>query len=85
MMYVLIQNKLCSCLESTLLFYEKLVGDLESHGFKINPYNPYVENKTVGEKQLTITWHVDNLKYCTLIGKLLQIPSCGCTENGMNI
>ena len=39
-----------------------MVGCLESHSFEINPYDPCVTNKTVVGKQLTITWHVENLK-----------------------
>jgi hypothetical protein len=33
-----------------------------SFGFIINPYNPCVANKYVDEKQLTVSWHVDDLK-----------------------
>ncbi len=32
-------------LKSTLLFYKKLVEDLKSVGFEINPYDPCVANK----------------------------------------
>ena len=60
-MYVRVQKAMCGFLKSTLFFYEKLVGDPEAHGFEINPYDPCVENKTVGGKQLRFTWHVDNL------------------------
>ena len=31
-------------------------------GFKLNPYDPCVANKIVHGKQLTIAWHVDDLK-----------------------
>ena len=48
--------------KSTLLFYEKLVGDLEAYGFRINPYDMCVANKMIGRKQLTVFWHVDDLK-----------------------
>ena len=44
------------------MFYENLVGDLEAYGFKINPYDPCVANNMIGGKQLTVCWHVDNLK-----------------------
>ena len=44
------------------MFYEKLVGDLEAYGFKINPYDPCVANKMICGKQLTVCWHVDDLK-----------------------
>jgi len=47
---------------SSLLFYRKLRKDLEQLGFKINPYDICVANKLINRKQLTILWHVDDLK-----------------------
>ncbi len=38
------------------------MADLESNGFKLNPYDPCVANKTVNGKQMTVCWHVDDLK-----------------------
>ena len=35
-LYVRLQKALYGCLKSALLFYEKLVGDLEAYGFRIN-------------------------------------------------
>ena len=49
-------------LRSALLFYKKLRKDLESQGFVVNPYDPCVANKIVNGKQLTVVWHVDDLK-----------------------
>ena len=57
-----VQKARYGCLKSTLLFYEKLVGDLEAQIFEINPYALCVANKTSEGKHLTITWHVDDLK-----------------------
>ena len=37
------------------------MGDLETYGFRINPYDPCVANKMVGGKQLTVFWHVEDL------------------------
>ena len=34
-------------LRPALLFYRKLVKDLEEYGFEINPYDPCIANKTV--------------------------------------
>ena len=31
-------------------------------GFKVNPYDPCVANKIEKGKQLTVVWHVDDLK-----------------------
>ena len=65
-LYVRPQKSLYGCLKSALLFYEKLVGDLEAYSFKINPYDPCVANKMIGGKQLTVCWNVDDLKNHTL-------------------
>ena len=62
LLYVRIQKALYGFLKSALFFYEKMVGDLEAHRFEINPYEPCAANKTVVGNQLTITWHVNNLK-----------------------
>ncbi len=48
-------------LKSALLFYQKLVADLTSLGFELNPYDPCIANKTVKGKQLTVLWHVDDI------------------------
>ena len=48
-------------MKSALLFYHKLVADLTSIGYKINPYDPCVTNKMFNGKQTTICWHVDDL------------------------
>ena len=49
-------------LESAMLFYRRLTKDLMEFGFKINPYDPCVANKQVDGKQMTVSWHVDDLK-----------------------
>ena len=61
-LYVRAHKALYGFLKSALLFYNKLVSDLESHGFEIKPYNPSVAEKTLDRDQLTITRHVNNLK-----------------------
>jgi len=60
--YVLILRALYGMIKSPLLFYRKLREDLEGEGFVVNPYDPCVANKTVNGKQLTVMWHVDDLK-----------------------
>ena len=52
-----IQN---ASLSHALLF--KLTKALLSHGFELCPYIPCVVNKMVNGEQLTICWHVDDLK-----------------------
>ena len=49
-------------LRTALLFYKRLRIDLENMGFVINPYDPCVANKMVNGHQMTICWHVDDLK-----------------------
>ncbi len=61
-LYIKMQKAIYGLLRSTLLFYKKLVSDLESTGFKVNPYGPCIANKTVNGTQMTICWHVDDLK-----------------------
>ena len=61
-LYVKFQKALYGCLKSVLLFDDKLVLDLNSRGFTINPYYSYVANIIINENQMAISWHVDNLK-----------------------
>ena len=61
-LYARLQKALYGCLKRALLFYEKLVGDLEANVFKINPYNSCVANNMIGGKELTLCWHVEDLK-----------------------
>eukprot|EP00970_Alexandrium_tamarense_P015266 scaffold4923_cov115-Alexandrium_tamarense.AAC.1 len=56
------QKALYGLMRSALLFYLKLKSDLEVYGFAINPYDPCVANMLINGKQMTITWHVDDLK-----------------------
>ena len=61
-LYVTLQKALYGCLKSALLFYRKLVSEIVSLGFELNPYDPCVANMMINGKQMTITWHVDDLK-----------------------
>ncbi|KAG7364548.1 reverse transcriptase RNA-dependent DNA polymerase [Nitzschia inconspicua] len=61
-LYVHLIKALYGMLVSAMLFCKKLKQDLIEYGFEINPYDPCVANKMVNGKQLTVTWHVDDLK-----------------------
>jgi hypothetical protein len=61
-LYVKMQKAIYGLQRSALLFYRKLVADLESTGFVINPYDPCVANKVINGEQMTVCWHVDDLK-----------------------
>jgi hypothetical protein len=51
-------------LKSALLFYKKFVDDLKNYEspFIINPYDPCIANATIAGLQMTVTWHVNDLK-----------------------
>jgi Reverse transcriptase (RNA-dependent DNA polymerase) len=61
-LYVHITKALYGLMVSAMLFYKKLAADLIKYGFIINPYDPCVANKSIQDSQLTVSWHVDNLK-----------------------
>ena len=61
-LYATMEKALYGTLQAALLFYENLSGELQKMGFKINPYDFCVANKTIKGKQCTIVWHVDYLK-----------------------
>ena len=60
-LYVKMHKVLYGMMRSALLFYHKLVGDLEVYGFRINPYNPCVANMEVSGSKMTVVWHVNSL------------------------
>ena len=61
-LYVRMLKAMYGLLRSALLFYLKLVRDLVEFGFTLNDYDPCVANKTVKGHQMTVAWHVDDLK-----------------------
>ena len=54
-LYIKLQKALYGYLRSVILFYEKLVSDLNSRGFIIDPYDPCVPNVMINGTQITIT------------------------------
>jgi hypothetical protein len=64
LLYVKLSKAIYGLLKSALLFYRKFVKDLKNYEtpFTINPYNLCVANATINRKQMTITWHVKDLK-----------------------
>ena len=60
--YVQVLQAIYGMLQAALLWYSKFREDLESKGFKFNPYDPCVANRMMGGKQHTIVFHVDDLK-----------------------
>lgn len=62
LLYVRMLKAMYSLLRSVLLFYLRLVANLKAYGFDVNPYDPCVATRIVNGTQLTVTWHVNNLK-----------------------
>ena len=61
-LYVHITKAIYGLLASAMLFYRRFTQDLIGYGFTINPYDPCVANKQVEGKQMTVSWHVDDVK-----------------------
>ncbi len=55
-------NAVYGSMVAALLYYKKFIKSLTKKGFKLNPYNGCVANKTVNGKQITICFHVDDCK-----------------------
>ena len=62
-LYTKLNKALYGTVQASRLFWERLSSFLiDANGFKRNPYDFCVVNKTVNGKQLTIVWYVDDLK-----------------------
>ena len=60
-LYVQLLRVIYGMIQAALLWYQKFRKDLEGIGFKFNPYDGCVANRTVNKKQHTIRFHVDDL------------------------
>jgi hypothetical protein len=49
-------------MQSSWLYYKKFRKDIESIGFEVNPYDPFIANRIVNGKQHTVSWHANDLK-----------------------
>lgn len=61
-LYVRLRKALYGCMQSALLWYEVFSEKLLKEGFKLNPCDPCVANKTIKGSQCTIAWYVDDTK-----------------------
>jgi len=61
-LYLMLLKALYSCVKSALLWYESFTGTLQKMGFKLNPYDPCVANKTINDKQCSVIWYMDDNK-----------------------
>ena len=60
-LYLQVLRALYGMLVAALLWYRKFRADLESQGFKFNPYDACVANRWVNRKRHTVRFHVDDL------------------------
>jgi hypothetical protein len=60
--YLVLKKALYGCVKSALLFWEDLSSKLIKRGYDLNSYDRCVANKVINESQMTIIWHVDDLK-----------------------
>jgi hypothetical protein len=70
--YVEIHKALYGMIKSPLLFYRSLKKELEQDGFVINPYDPCTAWKMVDGKQLTVVWHVDDIRVSCVLKKAVD-------------
>lgn len=61
-LYLECTNVIYGTLKAALLFYKKFRKDIEAKGFIINPYDRCVANRMINGHQMTVLWHVDDLK-----------------------
>jgi hypothetical protein len=71
-MYVELLKALYGTVRAARLFWEKLSGKLLEWGFTANPYDPCVMNKMIEGKQLTVAWHVDDLKASHVLSTVID-------------
>ena len=61
-LYLIVNKALYGMIDSPMMWNQKLTKWIKSQGFEINPYDPCVANKEVNGSNITLTWHVDDLK-----------------------
>ena len=71
-LYVELVKTLYGTIRAALIFWRKLTKQITDWGFTVNPYDWCVANKMVQGSQLTITWHVDDLKISHIDKKVLE-------------
>jgi hypothetical protein len=69
-LYIQVMRAIYGMLEAAILWYKKFRGELEQKGFKFNPYDPWVANRTEKGSQHTLHFHVDDLKPSHKVSKV---------------
>ena len=71
-LYLECTNVIYGTIKAALLFYQKFRKDIEAQGFIVNPYDRCVANKIINGSQMTVLWHVDDLKASHKETKVLE-------------
>ena len=71
-LYVELVKALYGTIHAALIFWRKFTKQITEWGFTVNPYDWCVANKMVRGSQLTITWHVDDLKISHVDKEVLE-------------
>ena len=90
-MYMELLKALYGTLHAAWLFWQKLSKQLiDGWGFTPNKYNDCVVNKTINGHQMTVVWHVDDLKVSHVDGKevdklIMQMEETFGTDANRNL
>ena len=71
-LYVELVKALYGTIRAALIFWRKFTKQITEWGFTMNPYDWCVANKMVHRSQLTIMWHVDDLKISHVDKEVLE-------------
>ena len=71
-LFVELVKALYGTIRAALIFWHKFTKQITKWGFTVNPYDWCVANKMVCKSQLTITWHVDDLKISHVDKEVLE-------------
>ena len=88
--FVLCDKAICGTVKAALLSYKKLTGHLKDWGFAMNRYDPCCWNKMTNGNQVTVVFHVDDLKISSKDSKqvtklIQQLESIYATIDPMTI
>ena len=90
-MYMELLKALYGTLHAAWLFWQKLSKQLiDGWGFTPNKYDNCVVNKTINGHQMTVVWHVDDLKVSHVDGKevdkfIMQMEETFGTDANRNL
>ena len=62
LLYIKIINALYGIMKVALLYYHHFIWNIKAKQFVLNPYDPCIANKMVDGKQLTLVWHINDIK-----------------------